>query len=251
MLLFFCKFLGSYTSTASCSSVTGGRAKCSNYTLTGNTKAFSIERATITAPSSPSGKNYTGSSQASGITCPAGSTAGGTTSATNAGTYTQTCTPDGNHKWSDGTTTAKSITWVINKIAATLTCSNKTYNGAGQTACSCSGGTVGGTSNATDAGTYTASCTPDRNHTAPTNKSWTMNPKSIAVTWGTTTSFTYNGGAQAPSASATTGLTGETMAVTRTTGTNAGSYTSTASISSVAGGRAKAENYKNIQRSVL
>ena len=234
---------GSYTSTASCSSVTGGRAKCSNYTLTGNTKAFSIERATITAPSSPSGKNYTGSSQASGITCPAGSTAGGTTSATNAGTYTQTCTPDGNHKWSDGTTTAKSITWVINKIAATLTCSNKTYNGAGQTACSCSGGTVGGTSNATDAGTYTASCTPDRNHTAPTNKSWTMNPKSIAVTWGTTTSFTYNGGAQAPSASATTGVTGETMAVTRTTGTNAGSYTSTASCSSVTGGRAKCSNY--------
>ena len=234
---------GSYTSTASCSSVTGGRAKCSNYTLTGNTKAFSIERATITAPSSPSGKNYTGSSQASGITCPAGSTAGGTTSATNAGTYTQTCTPDGNHKWSDGTTTAKSITWVINKIAATLTCSNKTYNGAGQTACSCSGGTVGGTSNATDAGTYTASCTPDGNHTAPTNKSWTMNPKSIAVTWGTTTSFTYNGGAQAPSASATTGVTGETMAVTRTTGTNAGSYTSTASCSSVTGGRAKCSNY--------
>ena len=234
---------GSYTSTASCSSVTGGRAKCSNYTLTGNTKAFSIGRATMTAPSSPTGKNYTGSSQASGITCPAGSTAGGTTSATNAGTYKQTCTPDGNHKWSDGTTTAKSITWVINKIAATLTCSNKTYNGAGQTACSCSGGTLGGTSSATDAGTYTASCTPDGNHTAPDNKSWKMNAKPVAVTWGTTTSFTYNGGAQAPSASATTGVTGETMAVTRTTGTNAGSYTSTASCSSVTGGRAKCSNY--------
>ena len=234
---------GSYTSTASCSSVTGGRAKCSNYTLTGNTKAFSIGRATMTAPSSPTGKNYTGSSQASGITCPAGSTAGGTTSATNAGTYKQTCTPDGNHKWSDGTTTAKSITWVINKIAATLTCSNKTYNGAGQTACSCSGGTLGGTSSATDAGTYTASCTPDGNHTAPDNKSWKMNAKPVAVTWGTTTSFTYNGGAQAPSASATTGVTGEIMAVTRTTGTNAGSYTSTASCSSVTGGRAKCSNY--------
>ena len=163
---------GSYTSTASCSSVTGGRAKCSNYTLTGNTKAFSIERATITAPSSPSGKNYTGSSQASGITCPAGSTAGGTTSATNAGTYTQTCTPDGNHKWSDGTTTAKSITW-------------------------------------------------------------TINPKSVAVTWGTTTIFTYNGKAQGPSASISTGISTESIILGITAEINAGSYTSTASCGGV------------------
>ena len=236
---------GSYTSTASCggvNTVLGISGKCSNYKLTGNTKAFSIERASMTAPSSPSDKNYTGKEQVSGITCPTGSTAGGTQKATNAGTYKQTCTPDGNHKWSDGTTTAKSITWVINKIAATLTCSNKTYNGIGQTACSCSGGTLGGTSSATDAGTYTASCTPDGNHTAADNKSWKMNAKPVAVTWGTTT-FTYNGRAQAPSASATTGVTGETMAVTRTTGTNAGSYTSTASCSSVTGGRAKCSNY--------
>ena len=174
---------GSYTSTASCSSVTGGRAKCSNYTLTGNTKAFSIERASMTAPSSPSDKNYTGKEQVSGITCPTGSTAGGTTSATNAGTYKQTCTPDGNHKWSDNTGTGiKEITW-------------------------------------------------------------TINPKSVAVTWGTTTLFTYNGGAQAPSVSATTGVTGETMTVTRTTGKNAGSYTSTASCSSVAGGQKLCSNY--------
>ena len=235
---------GSYTSTASCSSVTGGRAKCSNYTLTGNTKAFSIERASMTAPSSPSDKNYTGKEQVSGITCPTGSTAGGMQKATNAGTYKQTCTPDGNHKWSDNTGTGiKEITWKIRTVPATLTCSDKTYNGVGQTACSCSGGTLGGTSSATDAGTYTASCTPDGNHTAPDNKSWKMNAKPVAVTWGTTTSFTYNGGAQAPSASATTGVTGETMAVTRTTGTNAGSYTSTASCSSVTGGRAKCSNY--------
>ena len=137
----------------------------------------------MTAPSSPSDKNYTGKEQVSGITCPTGSTAGGTTSATNAGTYKQTCTPDGNHKWSDNTGTGiKEITW-------------------------------------------------------------TINPKSVAVTWGTTTLFTYNGGAQAPSVSATTGVTGETMTVTRTTGKNAGSYTSTASCSSVAGGQKLCSNY--------
>ena len=176
---------GSYTSTASCSSVTGGRAKCSNYTLTGNTKAFSIERASMTAPSSPSGKNYTGSSQASGITCPTGSTAGGTTSATNAGTYTQTCTPDGNHKWSDGTTTAKSITW-------------------------------------------------------------TINPKSVAITWGTTTIFTYNGKAQGPSASISTGISTESIILEITAETNAGSYTSTAScggVNTVLGISGKCSNY--------
>ena len=40
-------------------------------------------------------------------------------------------------------------------------CSNKTYNGSEQTACSCSGGTIGGSYKATNAGTYTASCSGD------------------------------------------------------------------------------------------
>ena len=239
---------GSYTSTASCSSVTGGRAKCGNYTLTGNTKSFSIGRATIkTTPSSPAEKSYNGSTQGSGITCPSGSTTGGTTSATNQGTYTQTCTPDGNHKWSDGTTEAIKIKWVIKPVSAIINCNDKIYyNGASQTACSCSGGTIGGTTSAIDAGTYTVSCTPDGNHTAPDNKQWKIKPKEIAVTWGSTTQFTYNGSGQAPSASATTGIANETMVVTRTTGTTVkkeGSYTSTASCSSVTGGRAKCGNY--------
>ena len=91
-----------------------------------------------------------------------------------------------------------------------------------------------------NAGTYNIYyyVTGNSNYNAASNTSstpvkTTISPKSIAVTWGTTTSFTYNGGAQAPSASATTGVTGETMAVTRTTGTNAGSYTSTASCGGV------------------
>ena len=71
----------------------------------------------------------------------------------------------------------------------------------------------------------------------------TVKPKSLAVTWGSTTTFTYNGNAQAPTASVTTGISNETMTVTKTTGTNAGSYTSTASCSSVTGGQAKCSNY--------
>ena len=71
----------------------------------------------------------------------------------------------------------------------------------------------------------------------------TVKPKSLAVTWESTTTFTYNGNAQAPTASVATGISNETMTVTRTTGTNAGSYTSTASCSSVTGGQAKCSNY--------
>ena len=68
--------------------------------------------------------------------------------------------------------------------------------------------------------------------------------KSVAVTWGTTTTFTYNGSGQAPTASVTTGVSGETMTVTRGTKTVVGSnYTVTASCSSVSGGQAKCGNY--------
>ena len=127
--------------------------------------------------------------------------------------------------------------------------SDKTYNGANQTGATGTSVTWTGTTSAIDAGTYTANATPDANHAwsdGTTNAkaiTWKMNPKSIAVTWGTTTTFTYNGQPQAPTVSATSGITGETINVTRTTGTNAGSYTSTASISSVTGGRARKENY--------
>ena len=170
---------GSYTSTASISSVTAGRAKAGNYKLTENTKAFIINRAT-TATAAVADKTYNGESQ-TGVTGNYVSW-GGTTAGIDAGSYTATATPDENHAWSDGTTAAKNITW-------------------------------------------------------------TMSAKEVAVTWETIT-FTYNGAAQGPTATAESGVTGETINITRTTGTNAGSYTSTASISSVAGGRAKAENYK-------
>ena len=170
---------GSYTSTASISSVTGGRAKAGNYKLTENTKAFIINRAT-TATAAVADKTYNGESQ-TGVTGNYVSWVG-TTAGIDAGSYTATATPDENHAWSDGTTAAKNITW-------------------------------------------------------------TMSAKEVAVTWETIT-FTYNGAAQGPTATAESGVTGETINITRTTGTNAGSYTSTASISSVAGGRAKAENYK-------
>ena len=138
----------------------------------------------------------------------------------------------------------------INKAAtATAAAADKTYNGASQTGVTGSYVSWANSTTGIDAGSYTAIATPDENHawsdgtTAAKSITWTMSAKEVAVTWGTTI-FTYNGSAQGPTASAESGVTGETINVTRTTGTNAGSYTSTASISSVAGGRAKTENYK-------
>ena len=100
-----------------------------------------------------------------------------------------------------------------------------------------------------NAGTYNIYyyITGNENYYAASNTSstpikTTISTKSVMVTWGTTP-LTYNGKEQAPSASVTTGITGETMTVTRTTGTNAGDYTSTASCSSVAGGQKLCKNY--------
>ena len=166
---------------------------------------------------------------------------------TPAGTYTYVITAKDNNS---GVT--KDATYTINVARAknaSASASNKTYNGKSQTGVTGSGITWSGTTSGIDAGTYTATATPDGNHewsdgtTGAKTITWTMNKKTVAVTWGATTTFNYNGSAQAPTASATSGVTGETINVTRTTGTNAGSYTSTASISSVSGGRANKANY--------
>ena len=99
-----------------------------NYAITYKTGTLTINAKTLTIPSSPNEKTYNGNPQGSGITCPAGSTAGGTQSATNQGTYTQTCTLNStsNYVWSDKTTTAKSISWKIDPKKITITASNQT-----------------------------------------------------------------------------------------------------------------------------
>ena len=268
---------GSYTSTASISSVTGGRARKENYTLTENTKAFTINKAnaTMTDPTLATGLVY--NTKAQNLIAKAGNGAGGTikyglgtnnttaptswntsVTATDAGTYYvwSKVDADGNHN----NVGAKYIgTVTIAKATVTIPGSPVkayTYTGSaishGYTAPTGSAiETTGTTGSATDAGTYnivlklTSASNYQWSDKTTTNKTinWKINPKSVTVTWGTTTTFTYNGQAQAPTASATSGITGETINITRTTETNAGSYTSTASISSVTGGRARKENY--------
>ena len=79
---------------------------------------------------------------------------------------------------------------------------------------------------------------------------WEIKPKTIDVTWGSTT-LTYTGLAQAPAISSTSGaVSGETVSVgvkevtKKTDASPAGStYTAEAEILSVTGGQAKADNY--------
>ena len=267
---------GSYTSTASISSVTGGRAKIGNYALSGNTKAFTINKvnATMTNPALATGLVY--NTKAQSLLSKAGSASGGTikyglgansttaptswntsVTGTNAGTYFiwTKVDADGNHNG----VAAKYIGMVtIAKATVTIPGSPVkayTYTGSaishGYTAPTGSAIETGTTGSATDAGTYnivlkitnTSNYQWNDKTTANKTVNWKINPKSVAVTWGTTTTFNYTGRVQAPTASATSGITGETINVTRTSAINAGTYTSKASISSVTGGRAKAGNY--------
>ena len=73
---------------------------------------------------------------------------------------------------------------------------------------------------------------------------WSIDKKKITTVWGNTRLFTYNGSEQAPTATADSGVTGETLNLVRTTAVNTGNYTSSASIASVTGGQAKVENYE-------
>ena len=303
--------VGDYTSTASCSSVTGGQARCDNYTLTNTTKNYSIKKAdsSITCKS----LTYTGGLQtlATGSGCSSLSN----NTRTDAGKQTVTCTGDSNHN--DSTkdcsigTKSVSVTWgsttsftyngnaqaptvststgisgetmtvtrttqtnvgsytsaascssvsggrakcgnysltnttkaySIGRAASSITCKTLTYTGGSQTLATGSGCSSLSNNTRTDAGKQTVTCTGDSNHNDST-KDCSIGTKSVSVTWGSTTSFTYNGNAQAPTVSASTGISGETMTVTRTANTNVGGYVSTASCTGVSGGRAKCSNY--------
>ncbi len=160
-----------------------------------------------------------------------------------------TGTPNSNYKFK----LENGILILLRSVLTVPTCESKVYTGATQTLFEAH--TTGSYTNSAitgiDSGNYTGTLTQNNNYqwdndhpNEPVTMTCTITPKSVPVTWGSTTAFAYNGSAQAPTASAT-GVSGETINVTRTTQTNASttSYTSTASCSSVTGGRAKCSNY--------
>lgn len=115
-------------------------------------------------------------------------TLGGTTSAqTNAGDFSTSFTPKDNYAWSDGTGTAVTISWSVERAAVTLPAQSGslTYNGNAQSpawnsAYDSGRMILGGTLSATNARTYTAAFTPTANYkwpdgtTAAKNVSWSI-----------------------------------------------------------------------------
>lgn len=102
------------------------------------TVVWKIGRATIMAVPSQSGAlAYTGSAQTPNWANYESTklTLGGTTSGTNAGSYEATFTPKGNYQWQDGSATAKTATWRIERAKIAVVPSQSgalTYTGGAQ-----------------------------------------------------------------------------------------------------------------------
>ena len=185
---------GSYNATFT----PGANYQWSDGTTAAKTVAWSIGRAAIAATPAQSGSlTYTGEEQN-----PAWSdydstqlTIGGDTGGTDAGSYNATFTPTGNYQWSDGSTTAKTVSWSIGKAAGSLSINKTTMtlNGTTKTSTiavtragdgaitatssktsvatvSVSGATVTVTGVAYGNATITIKVAAGTNYTAPTNK---------------------------------------------------------------------------------
>lgn len=136
-------------------------------------------------------------------------TIGGTTKGTNAGDYTATFTPTTNYRWSDGTTTAKSVTWSIGKAAGSLSLSTSsvtlntsnltktvtvtragdgaitaTSNNTSVATASVSGNTItiSHVNKTTGSATITVKVAAGTNHTAPSNKTITVTAQFVSAT---------------------------------------------------------------------
>ena len=92
-------------------------------------------------------------------------TLGGTTTGINAGSYNATFTPTADYRWSDGTTTAKTVAWAISKAAGSLTLSassvtlNADKTSATVTVTRAGDGTITATSDDTSVATVSVSGT--------------------------------------------------------------------------------------------
>lgn len=119
-----------YSCSPTLLSTVGTQTITVSYTENGVTKtattSVTVNRKTISAVPSQSGTlTYNGGSQSPTWNNYSTTqlTIGGTTSGTNAGSYTATFTPKSNYRWADGTATAKSVSWSIGKAAGSLSIS--------------------------------------------------------------------------------------------------------------------------------
>lgn len=191
-----------YSCSPTVLSTVGTQTITVSYTENGVTKtattSVTVNRKTIsTVPSQSGSLTYNGGSQSPTWNNynTAQLTIGGTTTGTNAGSYTATFTPKSNYRWSDRSTTPKSVSWSIGKAAGSLSISptsmtldtttkSKTIavtrsgdgtisavssNTAAATV-SVSGNTVTVTGKANGSAKITISVAAGTNYTAPANK---------------------------------------------------------------------------------
>ena len=167
----------------------------SDGTTSAKSVSWTMNRASISVPSQSGTLTYTGSIQSPKWSSTSYMTTSGTTSATNAGTYAASFTPDSNHKWTDGTTGVKSVNWTIAKAAGSLSLDKASMSlglasvtdtvtitraGNGTISASSSdssvvtatlsGTTVTLTAIKTGTATITVSVAAGTNHTVPSNK---------------------------------------------------------------------------------
>lgn len=187
--------IGGTTSGTNAGTYTATFTPKSNYVWADGTKnavsvSWTIGRQAIAAtPSQSTALTYTGSEQTASWNNydSVKMTVGGTVKGTNAGSYNATFTPTANYKWSDNSTTAKTVAWSIGRAAITAEPSQSgtlTYTGSSQSPTwsnyDSAKLTIGGTKNSTNAGTFTATFTPTANYcwsngaTNAKNVSWTM-----------------------------------------------------------------------------
>ena len=150
-----------------------------------------------------------------------------------------------------GNINTRVITYEVYKKTAkpdTAYCNTLTYNGNNQTLTKTGDNFTFSNNVKKNAGTYEVVAKLNENYRWQDDKNddikinCSIDKKSIAVTWNNPT-LTYNGANQGPTPSAISGVTGETINLTRTTSKNAGNYTSTATCSKVTGGSATCNNY--------
>lgn len=208
------KTVTSYSCSPKTFSTVGNQVVTVSYTENGVTQTatfnVTVNRKSIAKPTWKSNLTYNGNPQSINSTSywnnynTSYMTIGGTTSATNAGTYAASFTPGSNYRWTDGTTAAINVNWTINKAAGSLSVSPTTVaiNGnnyssgvavtitrAGNGAISYSPTSISGLtlslngntltikgngSTAVSAKTITISVAAGTNHTAPSSKTITV-----------------------------------------------------------------------------
>ena len=208
------KIVTKYSCSPTTFSTIGNQAVTVSYTEDGviQTTTFNVtvNRKSVTKPTWKSNLTYTGNAQSVSNTSRWNNyntnymAIGGTTSATNAGTYIATFTPKSHYRWADGTTTAINVNWTINRAAGglnvnptTVTLNSNNYNsGVAVTIIRVGDGAIsynptnvngltmslngniltikGNGSTAITSQTITISVAQGTNHTAPSNKTITV-----------------------------------------------------------------------------